>query len=113
MITEQDLLEAIAKCQGVRNPTANTAIKLAAYLIILDHLREGQEEPHAQPAPAYSYAPPPDSGQSAIHIDSDSDFARAVDGRTAAEVWPVVDELMETLQAMHPRLYDAVMRRFD
>ena len=36
MITEQDLLEAIAECQGQRNPNANTCIKLAAYYIILE-----------------------------------------------------------------------------
>ena len=40
MITEKDLLEAIAECQGERNPNANTCIKLAAYYTILDHLSD-------------------------------------------------------------------------
>ena len=38
MITEQDLRQAIAECQGERNPDARTCIKLAAYLTIKEHL---------------------------------------------------------------------------
>ena len=34
MIREEDLQEAIAECQGQRNPNANTAIKLAAFYTI-------------------------------------------------------------------------------
>ena len=34
MITEMDLQEAIAECQGKRNPNADTCIKLAAFYII-------------------------------------------------------------------------------
>ncbi len=38
MITEHDLQEAIAECQGKRNPDANTCIKLAAFYTIKEHL---------------------------------------------------------------------------
>ena len=38
MITEKDLQDAIAECQGERKPNANTCIKLAAYFTIYDHL---------------------------------------------------------------------------
>ena len=40
MITRKDLIEAIEKCQGQKNPNANTCIKLAAYYTILDHTPE-------------------------------------------------------------------------
>ena len=38
MITEKDLQEAIAECQGQRNPNASTCIKLAAFLTIQKEL---------------------------------------------------------------------------
>ena len=38
MITEKDLQEAIAECKGKRNPDSSTCIKLAAFLIIQEHL---------------------------------------------------------------------------
>ena len=46
MITENDLQEAIAECEGVRNPTANTCLKLAAFYTIKDKL---YPEPQIEP----------------------------------------------------------------
>lgn len=102
MITRQDLETAIAECKGRRNPDAGTCIKLAAYYTIMDNLY-----PHEDVRPQYSYAPAPDS----VKIDSGSDFAGAVNGKKPDEVWPVIDELMTTLQIIQPRLYSAVMQK--
>ena len=104
MITEHDLQEAIAECNGVRNPTASTAIKLAALYTVKDHLFG------AAPQPVYSYAEPPDS---TISIDSGSEFASVISGRNQDEIWPIMDELMQTLSAIQPSLYDAVMRKLE
>lgn len=105
MIKEEDLQEAIAECQGVRNPNANTCLKLASYYTILDHT--GKEE---EPAPAYSYAPAPDQVDFSF---SNSEFARMVDGRPSEDMWRLMDELMSTLQVINPRLYNGVMRKIE
>jgi hypothetical protein len=108
VITEQDLQEAIAECQGQRNPNASTCIKLAAFLTIQRELfGEGKE---AAQLPAYSYAMQTES-EPMIENDSDSEFARAIDGRRQSEIWPLMDEMMDTIHAIHPRLYSAVMER--
>ena len=104
MITLRDLESAIAECQGKRNPDAKTCMMLAALYTIKREMF-GEEEKAEQPA--YSYAPAP--YRNVIEIDSDSEFARAVDGRNADEVLPVIDELMSTLNVIQPRLYNAVM----
>lgn len=101
MITERDLQEAIAECLGKRDPNANDCIKLAAFYTIRDQL---------YPSGGYSYAPPPEP-VGTVDCPGDSDFARVVDGRKQSEVWPVMEELMVTLEAINPRLYDAVMRK--
>lgn len=105
MIKEEDLQEAIAECQGVRNPNANTCLKLASYYTILDHTREEEE-----PAPVYSYAPAPDQVDFSF---SNSEFAQMVDGRPAEDMWRLMDELMSTLQVINPRLYNGVMRKIE
>lgn len=105
MITRADLQAAIAECQGKRNPDASTCIKLAAFYTIQREMFG--EEKNAEPA--YSYAPAP--SRNMIEIDSDSEFARAVDGRDPQEVLPVLDELMDTLKVIQPRIYNAVMDR--
>ncbi len=46
-----------------------------------------------------------------IEYDGDSDFAKALRGKSIKDVLPVIDELMTTLQVMHPRLYTGVMAR--
>lgn len=113
MITEQDLQEAIAECQGERNPNANTCIKLAAFYTIKEHLfPEKKEEVQALPYNAYSYASPPDDVETTIDYYSDTEFGRLIDGRKASEIWPIVDELVsEAVQTFNPRLYEAFLRK--
>ena len=41
----------------------------------------------------------------------DSDFLRAVSQKDPAHVWRVMDELMETLHIVEPRVYNSVMRK--
>ena len=106
MITEQDLQEAIAECQGERNPNANTCIKLAAFYTIRNELFGNH---FADPGNMYSYAA--DAPTNAVQIDSDSDFASVVNGRTPAEIWPIIDELVSTLRVVNPRLYASLMRK--
>lgn len=102
MIYERDLDEAIAVCQGQRNPDANTCIKLAAFYTIKQQMF-GKNEPQA-----YSYDPAPDS---TVEISSDSEFARLINGKKQTDVWPVIDELMQTLAVVQPKVYEAVLRK--
>ena len=112
MITRQDLDAAIAECQGKRNPDSSTCIKLAAFYTIRNEMFPSVQQT-AQPEPTYSYSPAPDKpDDSYVMIDSDTDFAKLVDGRRQEEVWPVMDELMTTIRTIYPRLYDAVMAKF-
>ena len=112
MITRQDLLEAIAECQGTRSPNANTAVKLAAFYTILDHLDDARQTASAEVGRSsfagYSLA---EAGTPVIRYDGDSEFARAVDGKDQADVWPVLDELMSTIRLMNVRLYNGVMKK--
>ena len=108
MINEKDLHEAIAECLGQRNPNANTCIKLAAFYTIRRELfGEGKD---ADQLPGYSFAMQTDSEPMIVN-DSESEFAQAINGRPQREVWPLMDEMMDTIYAIHPRLYQAVMDR--
>lgn len=96
MITKQDLQEAIAECKGKRNPNAETCIKLAAYYTLLDHMDDRVVEPKVSYSAEYS---------------SDSEFSHATKGKSLNEILEIMDELMEALYVMNPKLYDAVMRK--
>lgn len=104
MITREDLQEAIAECQGARNPTANTCIKLAAFLTIQDHLFGGAPDLRDQ---SFLSAPKP----SAVSAYSNSEFSAAINGKPESNVMQVIDELMETLSVLCPKLYAATLRK--
>ena len=104
MITEHDLQEAIAECEGQRNPTANTCIKLAAFYILRDKMFPSVTDTGSEPV-FYSRS----SGADTYH--SDSEFGQIVGGMNAAEYMPIIDELMSTLYVLNPRLYAGVIRK--
>jgi hypothetical protein len=108
VITEQDLREAIAECQGQRNPNASTAIKLAAFYTIQRELY-GEEKDDRQ-LPGYSFQAAPET-ELLVRNPSDSEFARLIDGRKQQELWPLMEEMMDTIAAIHPKLYRAVLER--
>ena len=105
MITEQELLEAIAECQGQRNPNAETCIKLASYYTILDHSTDGSKK---EEQPMYSFA---NETENTITYQSGTEFADAIYGRDVDEIMSIMDELMSTLSVINPPLYNSVMRR--
>lgn len=101
MIHEADLDEAIAVCQGERNPNANTCAKLASYYILKDYMyRE-------KPRESYSRA----SG--VIEYDEDSELSRLINGRDVNEVMPYIEELLDTIRVLLPRVYSGFMRKID
>jgi hypothetical protein len=115
VITEKDLQEAIAECQGQRNPNASTCIKLAAFLTIQREMYGNTEPIQDQPiTPRYSYAAEPsEQVETTIDYFSDTEFSKAIDGRSAADIWPIMDELMSVLQATNTRLYNGVIRKIE
>lgn len=107
LITKHDLDEAIAECQGQRNPNANTCIKLASFFIIRRELFEEDKEDEQFSQPMFSYS----SGENIIGRYGDSEFLEAVDGKPIENVMLVMNELMDSMQVLQPRIYDSVMRK--
>ena len=109
MITEHDLLEAIAECQGQRNPNANTCIKLASLYTILDHIKKEDDSMKVQMVDVSprSFA----AGPGKVDYNGKSEFSRVVNGKDSEFAWGIMDELMATLEEMIPRLYAGVMNR--
>ena len=108
MIRLEDLDAAIAECVGARDPNANTCIKLAAYYTIRNELYPDTQE--EEPRRSFAANPVCEPG---VHIDSDSDFAQAVEGLPPDEVWGIMDELVQTVRILQPRVYAAVLRKID
>ena len=106
MITEYDLQEAIAECQGKRNPNASTCMMLASFLTIKDHLYPQEE------VPKYSYdSEPRMANAEKIGYISESEFGKAVNGKEVEDIMVLMDEVMGVVQVINPRLYNSIMER--
>ena len=105
MIKEQDLREAIAECEGIRNPNSTTCMKLAAYYTILNQMNNQSKE---EAVPVYSFS----SGPTYEDLPySNSEFSQEVMGKGIDKVFPVLDELMDALMVINPKLYQNTMTK--
>ena len=107
MITEKEVEQAIEEC--LREPvTGNKRAVLADLIIIQDYLfgepTLTREVPHQTTMQSYS-EPPMEQVETYIETNGDSEFLKAVDGRKADKVWKLVDELVEAVKILHPRMY--------
>lgn len=83
--------------------------KLANLYTIRDRMdRQERQVPYDA---SYSAAPATVEESSAVENYGDSDFLRAVYGKDPADAWVVMDDLMDTLHTVNPRVYEGVMRK--
>ena len=107
MITEKEVEQAIQEC--MRDPiTGNKRAVLADLIIIQGYLfgepTLAQGVPQPMPMQSYS-APPMEQVEIYVETNGDSEFLKAVDGRKAERVWKLMDELVEAVKILHPRMY--------
>ena len=107
MITEREVLQEIEKC--MQEPTTGQKRSVLADLFIIhDHLfgepTRAQEVPQPMPMQSYS-APPMEQVEIYVETNGDSEFLKVVTGRKAERVWPLINELVEAVKILHPRMY--------
>ena len=101
MITEKELTDAIRECE-TEPITPNKVSKLADFYIIYEHL-------FGQPVDtAYSYAP---HAEKVIYTNGGNEFLQSEDGKDTEKVMAIIDELMEAVKILQPRMHDGVIRR--
>lgn len=102
MLSRQSILQAIEECENSADSFQNCQ-KLATLFTIYDHLYGEQKETQVSVR------------ETIIENYSDSygdnEFMSLIAGKNADKVWSVMNELMQTLQAIQPSLYSAVLRK--
>lgn len=98
MFSKGELLDAIEELE-MSPATYQNAEKLATFYLLYEHLYVKKEPVNRI------------ESVKEVTIDryGDSDFLQAIDGKKSEDVWMVMDELMQTLQMLNPRLYQAMI----
>lgn len=97
MISEQELLEAISECEKAK-PSYQACEKLATFYTVYDHLK------------------PLKSAQNELELIAlgdygTSDFLNAIRGKNAREICLRIDDLLQALSVLNPKLYAAFMEK--
>lgn len=110
MITEKDLIQEIEECQ-VQPLTDKKVQRLADCYIILDHLfgKTFEDVPNNHYYLGYSEK---NQLENTIDITGDTDFLKAINGKDTEKVLKVIQELMDFIQTLHPRVYNQIMAKF-
>lgn len=103
MLDQKEIDLEIAKWEYLESSYENYA-KLADLYTIRDHMKSEQRAPAPSP---FSYAAAPAS----VESYGDSDFLQAISGKDPSQAWEIMDDLMDTLHTVNPRVYDGVMRK--
>lgn len=102
MFSKSELLDAIDDLE-MAPATFQNAEKLATFYTLYEHLYV-RKEPVSRI----------ESINEVIVDDyGDSEFLQAVAGRKADQIWMVMDELMETVKVLQPKLYQAVIDKIN
>ena len=111
MLTANDLIAEIKKYECRDALTPQECVQLAAFYTLLNtpEIEQTWASPieHTQYSFTYNGTPmqSEDSTPDTVTVDGDSEFLKAVDGRKADKVWKLIDELVEAVKILHPRMY--------
>ena len=128
MITAEALQEAIAECLGKREPNREDCMMLAAFYTIQNRLYPDLNSKENftnannffENAHSYSFADAPaettdtaTAASESVGEYGNSDFLRAVSGKSPAAVFGALDELMDDLKMINPKVYNLYMRKIE
>lgn len=100
MFSKNEILDAIDELEEAP-ATFQNAEKLATFYSLYDHLYVRKE-------PMMSFE---SIREVIIGKYGDSEFMQVIEGKNAEDAWLVMEELMQTIQMLQPKLYNATIEK--
>lgn len=97
MFKKNELIDAIEELEATP-ATFQNCQKLATFYLLYDHLY-GNKSTEASPVERLSL----------VGNYGDSDFLQIISGAEADKVFLILDEMMQTVKVLQPRLYEATL----
>lgn len=104
MYTDAELTTAIEELEQGRHTIQNVA-KLAALYTVRNNL-QGSE------IPLFRYSQDAErEKKDCVGLYGDSDFLKRIHGKNTEEMWLMMDDVMNSICMLNPRLYNSVINR--
>lgn len=98
MVSKNELQNAINECAN--EPfTYSKCQKLADFITVYEYF---YGEPKQQSKTVT---------ESIVEYNGETEFASTINGKKSVKVWAVMDELMEAVKVLQPRIYDSVLQK--
>ena len=118
MLDKAEIRKEIARLEYEESSYHNYAM-LADLYTIRKQMQEEEQGSRSMRLHAYSGAPTPAVQTAApqakdpqtVGSYGDSDFLRAIAEKNPSKIWPIVDELMDTLSVVNAKVYNSVMQK--
>lgn len=98
MFTKRELCDAIKECENAPASFQNCE-KLAVFYSLYDRLFAENPENERRNA------------KNEVRTTANSEFLRTIAGKDWTSLLVILDELMDTIKILQPRLYDAAMQK--
>lgn len=120
MLDKAEIRKEIARLEYEESSYHNYAM-LADLYVIRKQMQEDEQGSrgtrlHAysgDPVPAVQAVAPQAEEPKTVGSYGDSDFLHAIEGKDPARIWPVMDELMDTLAIVNAKVYNSVMQKIN
>ena len=106
MYTNAELTSAIEELENGKH-TIQNVIKLASLYTVRNNM-DGNDIPLIR----YSGDTEPVKDD-CVGLYGDSDFLRLVHGKKCDEMWLMMNEIMDSVYMLNPRLYNSIMRKIE
>lgn len=110
MLDELEIRKEIARLEYEESSYPNYAKLADLYVIRAEMHKDEQKNIEPRYERLYSAAAAPEP-VTQVGSYGDSDFLTVIETKRPADIWGVMNELMDSLQVMQPRTYAAVMRK--
>lgn len=118
MLDAAEIRKEIARLEYEESDYKNYA-KLADLYVIRQQMQEDEQGSRSTRLHAYSGDPAPAVQAATLQAEvpqmvgsyGDSDFLRAIAEKNPSKIWPIVDELMDTLSVVNAKVYNSVMQK--
>ena len=102
MLKKNELIDAIEELE-ISPPTFQNCQKLATFYLLYDHLY-GDKQVNGGTAI---------DRMTVVGDYGNSEFLESIEGQDAEKVFLIIDELMESVRLLQPRLFDATLTRLE
>lgn len=109
MITEREVKKAIEEC--LQDPITGNKRTALADLIIIQGYLFGDYPREQDPPTMRSMTAAPEPAENIIQTQGGTEFLDAVDGKKADRAWKLIDELVQTVKLLHPKMHGVFIEK--